>query len=676
MELDRKLLGRGKYGKVLEVEDEDGRKIALKIVSPSNFSLIELDILSRMKSPYLIRSVGSIKYIPGEGEGMPIQLKENNLSKFHVSLLKPGQLKRIIISLLLGVECLHKKGFLHLDIKPSNCLYDVVDGNYTGYISDFGHALRCRDVYVGVERNTRAGSLKYFPYENLEKKEKYTFNDKSDIWSTGVAILVFLGLNYKFPFKFGDKTETKIMQIKKFWDENSIERIIHFNVNSLKISEEDKIDLIEMLIHMLKKDINERISSKDFKELNFYKKNLIENSCILSKPKEILYIPYSSSNVLKGIRSLNNFFKTKYSKCSIDTYFLCIEIFIRLMTVSPLEISNQTLEEIIQSSFIGSLRYYKETVLQIKNIDLYSETGYKISKLLDGDIAPNRFFYKAEYADDLFLLKELVFNNYHLISMYSYLNIDKLFEYFRQNYEYSRKKVSDIKTFYELNNMTEPEKNRESFIENSRDIFSSKDLETKTKLFTEDVSYIKKMKKIEEVFNKKIENRMSEKGFKSNINQMKGDVFKHYQNSIIDKNIEIVSTMISQNILKILYITEDIFDKIYTSGDVYSNYFIFKNMDEKFSLAFKNDVDRKIIHYSSKFSKNIHDFCKDKFPGYSYTVDYENGTENICKITEICLLFMIFFNQELGSSDYKSLFITDDTLKNVILFCTLVNPSN
>ena len=48
------------------------------------------------------------------------------------------------MSLLYGLECLHKKGFLHLDIKPLNCLYDKKDGLYTGYISDFGFSLRCR----------------------------------------------------------------------------------------------------------------------------------------------------------------------------------------------------------------------------------------------------------------------------------------------------------------------------------------------------------------------------------------------------------------------------------------------------------------------------------------------------------------------------------------------------
>jgi serine/threonine protein kinase len=464
MELDRKLLGKGKFGKVFEVENERGERIALKIVHPRNFNLIEIDVLSRMKSPYLIRSMGEIKYFPGEGEGMTMELKENNLSKFNLQQTTPGQIKRIIVSLMLGIECLHKKGFLHLDVKPGNCLYDFVNGNYTGYISDFGHAIRCRDSYQGVTRESRAGSLKYFPYEILEKKDNYLFDDKSDVWSLGVTILVFLGMNYKFEFKFGDTNEYKTQMIKKYWDDEPIENIIRYNVNNLNFLEEDKIDLIEMLIHMTKKDRNERLSSRDFKELRFYKKNILPNECILSSPREILYIPYSSSNVMRGINSLNSYFETKYTGFRLDTYFLCIELFIRMMQVSPLEISDQTLEEIIQYCFVGSLKYYKETKESISDISFSEDSVYKLSKLLNGDIAPNRFFYKAMYLDDLVLLKEILFKNYYLISMYSHLNVEKVFEYFRQNYDYSETKIEEKMRFSDMMKSTVPTKNKDTIL--------------------------------------------------------------------------------------------------------------------------------------------------------------------------------------------------------------------
>ena len=62
-----KLIGKGKFGKIYDVEDEKGQKFALKVVSSSELSYIELDILARLKSPYLIRSleIGIIKIVFG-----------------------------------------------------------------------------------------------------------------------------------------------------------------------------------------------------------------------------------------------------------------------------------------------------------------------------------------------------------------------------------------------------------------------------------------------------------------------------------------------------------------------------------------------------------------------------------------------------------------------------------
>lgn len=670
MELDRKLLGKGKFGKVFEVENERGERIALKIVHPRNFNLIEIDVLSRMKSPYLIRSMGEIEYFPGEGEGMTMELKENNLSKFNLQQTSSGQIKRIIISLMLGIECLHKKGFLHLDVKPGNCLYDVVDGNYTGYISDFGHSIRCRDAYLGVTRETRAGSLKYFPYEILEKKDNYLFDDKSDVWSLGVTILVFLGMNYKFEFKFGDTNDYKTQMIKKYWDDEPIENIIRYNVNNLNFLEEDKIDLTEMLIHMTKKDRDERLSSRDFKELRFYQKNILPNECILSSPREILYIPYSSSNVIRGIKSLNSYFETKHTGFRLDTYFLCIELFIRMMQVSPLEISDQTLEEIIQYCFIGSLKYYKETKESAPDISFSENSVYKLSKLLNNDIAPNRFFYKAKYLDDLVLLKEIVFQNYYLISMYSYLNVERVFEYFRQNYDYSGTEIKEKMRFSDMMKSTIPTKNKDTHIENDRSIFSSRDLESDTKLVKEDVSYIKKMNTVEEKFNNILLGKMKNMGIRRS-NNFKGDIRNYYRDNIKEKNISMSVTMTDKNIINFLYIEEDIFNNIQSRGKEFSNHFLFKNMEDQFSLLFKDDVERRVTHYSSKFNKNLYEFFKKKLPGYNYFVDYKKSSDNICKVPEACLLFLIEYNRVTSTNGFKYLFVSDETIKNMIDFCSV-----
>ena len=43
--MNNKLLGKGKFGKVFEIEDFKGDKIALKIIKPEELNLVEIDIL-------------------------------------------------------------------------------------------------------------------------------------------------------------------------------------------------------------------------------------------------------------------------------------------------------------------------------------------------------------------------------------------------------------------------------------------------------------------------------------------------------------------------------------------------------------------------------------------------------------------------------------------------------
>ena len=232
MNSDDSFLGKGKFGKVIKIENHMGEDIALKKIDSSDLNLIEIDILSRVKSPYLLRSIGEINdNVSEEFEGIKLELKEDNLKNLNRKDLTPGQTIRIIMSLIYGLECLHKSGFLHLDVKPLNCLYDYKNGLYTAYLSDFGFSLRCEDPYTGIVRNQRAGSLKYYPYEFLQSSKEYFFNDKSDVWSLGVTILTFLGMDYIMSFKTENTTEEKTQIVKNFWDKNSPQKLIHQQVN-------------------------------------------------------------------------------------------------------------------------------------------------------------------------------------------------------------------------------------------------------------------------------------------------------------------------------------------------------------------------------------------------------------------------------------------------------------
>ena len=120
-----KFIGKGHYSNVYKVEDEDGKKIALKVIKPEELNFIELDILSRLKCPYLVRSIESQPIIKSNyGEGISMELKDNSLNNLKIEDISVGQIKRIISCLLNGLKCMHERGFLHLDIKLNNILYD------------------------------------------------------------------------------------------------------------------------------------------------------------------------------------------------------------------------------------------------------------------------------------------------------------------------------------------------------------------------------------------------------------------------------------------------------------------------------------------------------------------------------------------------------------------------
>ena len=107
MELVGQKLGRGRIGQVYKIKDRND--LAVKLIQPKDISFIEIDILSRMKSPYLIRSIEDPIVLTDKGVGIVLDLKEKNLRNLPKKL-SGGAIKRIMMSLIYGLECLHKKG--------------------------------------------------------------------------------------------------------------------------------------------------------------------------------------------------------------------------------------------------------------------------------------------------------------------------------------------------------------------------------------------------------------------------------------------------------------------------------------------------------------------------------------------------------------------------------------
>ena len=665
-----KIIGKGKFGKVLEVEDYRGEKFALKIITSSDLSLVEADILSRVKSPYIFRSIGNSILETDLGKGLTIELKENNLLNFprDVSI---GQKKRIIMSLLYGLECLHKSGFLHLDIKTANCLWDDKNSLYTAYLSDFGFSMRCQDCYRGIIRKKRIGTIKYFPYEFLTVSKNYNYKDKSDVWSLGLTILEFLGYRLEFNYFKDETLEARLYKVKKFWDETNIEELILNTLNNHKFSELDKIDLLELLKNMLKRSPELRISSKEFVKMRFFNNNTLENSCYVSKPKENLYIPYTSTFVIQGINSLKKYFNTEsVRKLPVEVYFLSMEIFIRIMAITPLEVSRQFIESSIQKAFFGAMKYYKQIKLDIKDLKKYQKFSYDIVKYLNGDIAPNRYFYNAKYGEDLILVHRIVLENYYLISVYNYVDLENLFEYFRETYNYKKIPLEEIKTIEDLFDLEIPEKNSETDIDNRRDIFSYRDMKSDIKLPEEPNSEVATYRKVESQFREEMLDYLKSKSSTLNDKQKEEikktyfvkDAVKLYNDFFKNINVgEILMNKFPNLNYGIIKLSP--FGELTFNNEARKKFMIFY-VKNQVSLLVIDEKELKVTHYFSSFIEQLESYYSKK--GYSYTNNYELKMIKFGKLEEITIIFIIYFNTIMPDEKYNSYFIEDKTLKSII----------
>jgi serine/threonine protein kinase len=198
-----KLIGEGNFGRVFVVTGKDAngveRPVAQKrlvVINQSSFcsGLSEIYIASQLNHPNIVtlynvtKLANSTKTGEGRYDDYALDFEyvpQGDIYNAITTQLEAGtywnlrEVKSIFTQCLLGVWYMHRNGYIHRDIKPTNVL--IAEGN-VAKICDFGYAKK----YLTHDSATREVGSQYFRAPEVLLEQSYDY--KSDIWSLGCIL--------------------------------------------------------------------------------------------------------------------------------------------------------------------------------------------------------------------------------------------------------------------------------------------------------------------------------------------------------------------------------------------------------------------------------------------------------------------------------------------------------
>lgn len=250
-----KVVGKGSFGKVMQVKKKDTSRIyALKtirkahIVSRSevNHTLAERTVLAQIDNPFIV----PLKFSFQSPEKLYFVLAFINGGELFHHLQREGKFdlyrsRFYTAELLCALECLHGFNVIYRDLKPENILLD-----YTGHIAlcDFG---LCKlNMAEEDKTNTFCGTPEYLAPELL-LGQGYT--KAVDWWTLGVLLYEML------------------TGLPPFYDENTNEMYRKILQDSLRFPEDMDKDAQSLLTGLLNRDPKKRLGANGPAEIKNHK---------------------------------------------------------------------------------------------------------------------------------------------------------------------------------------------------------------------------------------------------------------------------------------------------------------------------------------------------------------------------------------------------------------------
>ncbi|KAK9459605.1 kinase-like domain-containing protein [Lipomyces oligophaga] len=250
-----KVVGKGSFGKVMQVRKKDTSRIyALKTIRKAHIisrsevthTLAERTVLAQIDNPFIV----PLKFSFQSPEKLYLVLAFINGGELFHHLQREGifELNRArfyTAELLCALECLHEFNVIYRDLKPENILLD-----YTGHIAlcDFG---LCKLNMRGDEKtNTFCGTPEYLAPELL-LGQGYT--KTVDWWTLGVLLYEML------------------TGLPPFYDENTNDMYRKILQEPLRFPEEMDKDARSLLTGLLNRDPNKRLGANGAEEIKNHK---------------------------------------------------------------------------------------------------------------------------------------------------------------------------------------------------------------------------------------------------------------------------------------------------------------------------------------------------------------------------------------------------------------------
>ena len=643
-----------------------------KLISVNDITLNDLLILSKLENKYIIKSFSKIHHDTITNSiSFKIQ-NSNTLENFDTMTNK--HVCELISGCIYGLNCLHNKGFLHLDIKPSTIRYEIKNNKCIPTLCDFGLSVRVDDSKIGVVLKKIRGDNKHVAYELKTQNSDmdYLYNEKTDIWSLGLTFLVCFNFknspiidDYSIP-RYKSMCDKALINLKtnlatKYKIKSSVnENVINLFLTSSQeqfkkkypdITKQTIHDFIELnelhnlLSSMLKTTNKERISSDCLIKMPYIKEEL--KSICTFKHEANYIIPYIDYKLFSYcLEKIEDFFDS--SKYKVEVLFMSIEIIIKILSL----LTDKCTEE--QSIFCKNVpeKNYVEFAIN------YSLNYYGVEKnntilnyLSDINIIGcNTNFNHCDYLEDLLYIYNQITKNYNLFSVYNVLNIKDILLHFRSTFEYNNrsKNVLCDEFFKELSSIRK-EKLKQDFP------FSIQSTVDKSSII-EDKEY-----KFRKLIYKSIESSITDM-FKENnddyIDIVKNKLYTNKLNRFIFEHLDKVESMISTlntSLFDKPKITSHHFEKG-TVLDLDTHNIIFNLEKQDISyIYFANDM---CYHYYCK-NNDIENYCREQL------LNYKVQTKSIiCKSDLCCIIFSIY---NADPSPDSNIILTDNTIILMLL---------